>query len=125
MSYSLFINNSYIYIYTHTLLLRGFSCWESSFFGLKNASTPLSLSRDKAKGQCGKYTTLTLTKIFPKKYGHFLVEFQIVLSTYKLDSQNKNYIYIYIYNTKHRVFIFIYFLFFYKISLIARAKCVR
>ena len=29
----------------------------------------------------------------PKKYDHSLVNFQIVLSIYKLDSQNKNYIY--------------------------------
>ena len=29
----------------------------------------------------------------PKKYDHSLVNSQIVLSTYKLDSQNKNYIY--------------------------------
>ena len=28
-----------------------------------------------------------------KKYGHFSVDFQINLSTYKLNFQNKNYIY--------------------------------
>ena len=110
---------------TLQLLFKGLPLLGILIFWLKNAHTLLCLSRDRIKGQSGKNTTLSPTKIFPKKYGHFLVEFQIVLSTYKLDSQNKNYIYIYIYNTKHRVFIFIYFLFFYKISLIARAKCVR
>ena len=53
----------------------------------------LYLSRDKTKGQSGKNTTLTPTKTLPKKQGHSLIEFQIVLSTYKLDFQNKNYIY--------------------------------
>ena len=57
----------------------------------------------KIKRQSGKNTTLTPTKILPKKQGHspviiiiFLnspINFQITLSTYKLDSQNKNYIY--------------------------------
>ena len=37
--------------------------------------------------------TLNPTKTLPKKYDHSPVNFQIVLSTYKLDSQNKNYIY--------------------------------
>ena len=58
---------------------------DSSFCLFKNALTPLCLSRDKTKGQFGKNTTLTPTKTLPKKYGHFLVNFQIVLSTYKLD----------------------------------------
>ena len=62
-------------------------------FLFKNAHTPLCLSRNKIKEQFGKNTTLTPTKTLPKKYGYFLVDFQIVLSTYKLDSQNKNCIY--------------------------------
>ena len=66
---------------------------DSSFFLFKNAHILLYLSRDKIKGQSGKNTTLSPTKILPKKYGHSQVDFQIVLSTYKLDSQNKNYIY--------------------------------
>ena len=65
----------------------------SSFFWFKNAPTPLYLSRDKIKGQFGKNTTLIFTKTWPKKYGYSLVDFQISLSTYKLNSQNKNYIY--------------------------------
>ena len=44
------------------------------------------------KGQSGKNTTLTLTKTLPKKQGHSSIDFQVVLSTYKLDFQNKNYI---------------------------------
>ena len=44
-------------------------------------------------GQSGKNTTLTPIKTLPKKYNHFSVNFQITLSTYKLDFQNKNYIY--------------------------------
>ena len=39
----------------------------------------------------------------PKKYDHSLVDFQISLFTYKLDSQNKNYIY----KIKTQVFIII------------------
>jgi len=50
------------------------------------------LSKYKIKGQSGDNTTLTPTKILPKKYGHSLVNFQISLSTYKLKFQNKNYI---------------------------------
>ena len=78
----------------------------SSFFWFKNAPTPLFLSKDKTKEQCGKYTTLIPTKTFPKKYGHFSVEFQIALSTYKLDSQNINYIYK-IQNTRFFFFFFL------------------
>ena len=63
------------------------------FFWFKNSPTTLCLSRDKTKKQAGKNTTLTLTKILPKKYDHFSVDFQITLFTYKLDSQNKNCIY--------------------------------
>ena len=54
---------------------------------------PLCLSRDKTKGQSSKNTTLTSTKTLPKKYDNSPVNFQITLSTYKLDCQNKNYIY--------------------------------
>ena len=64
---------------------------KSSFFGLKVAS--ICLSKDKTKRQSGKNTTLTLAKTLPKKYSHSLIDFQITLSTYKLDFQNKNYIY--------------------------------
>ena len=78
----------YLYYY-----LRGFSCLDSSFFQFKNAPTSQYLSRDKTKGQSGKNTTLTPTKTVPKKQGHAFVNFQITLSTYKLDFQNKNYIY--------------------------------
>ena len=46
----------------------------------------------KTRGQSDKNITLTSTKILPKKYGHPLIDFQIALSTYKLNSQNKNYI---------------------------------
>ena len=55
-------------------------------FLFKNALTPLCLYRDETKEQSGKNITLTLTKILHKKYG------QIILFTYKLDFQNKNYI---------------------------------
>ena len=64
---------------------------ESSFFLLKNAPT-LPYVRDKTKRQSGKNTTLIPTKILPKKWGHSPIDFQIVLSIYKLNSQNKNYI---------------------------------
>ena len=37
------------------------------FFLFKNDPTPICLSRDKTKGQSGKSTTLTTTKILPKK----------------------------------------------------------
>ena len=78
----------YLYYY-----LRGFPRLRSSFFQFKNAPTPLCLSRDKTKRQSGKNATLTLTKTLPKKQGQFVVDFQITLSIYKLDYQNKNYIY--------------------------------
>ena len=64
-----------------------------SFFLFKNTPTPLCLSRDKTKGQFRKNTVLTPTKTWPKKQGHSIVDFQLLYSTYKLDSQNKNYIY--------------------------------
>ena len=61
-------------------------------FLVQNVPTPLCLSIDKTKRQSGKTTTLTTTKILPKKLDHSSVDFQIALSTYKLKSQNKNYI---------------------------------
>ena len=81
----------------YLLLFKGFSLFGFLIFWFKNAPILLYLSRDKIKGQSGKNTTLTPTKTLPKKYGHSSVDFQITLSTYKLNSQNKNYIYIYIY----------------------------
>ena len=85
---------SFPYLYYY---LRGFPYLDSPFFQLKNALTPLCLSRDKIKGQSGKNSTLTPIKTLPKKQGHFPViiiiffenspiNFQIDLSTYKLDS---------------------------------------
>ena len=62
--------------------------FEIIFFFL-NTLTPLCLSRDKIKRQSSKNTILTPTKTLPTKYGHFPIDFQIILSTYKLDSQNK------------------------------------
>ena len=55
------------------------------FFVQKYVFTSLCLSRDKTKEQFGKNTILTPTKTLSKKYGHSPVNFQIVLSTYKLD----------------------------------------
>ena len=63
------------------------------FFLFKNSLTFLYLSKDKTKGQSDKNTTLTPTKTLPKKWSHSPDDFQISLSTYKLDSQNKKYIY--------------------------------
>ena len=57
------------------------------FRSFKKVFTLLCLSRDKIKGQSGKNATLTPTKTLPK------INFQIALSTYKLNCQNKNYIY--------------------------------
>ena len=82
-----------IYIYIYTLLFKGLSLFGPDLFLFQNTPTPLSLSRDKIKGQSDKNATLTPTKILPKKYDKFPVNFQIDLSTYKLDFQNKNYIY--------------------------------
>ena len=45
---------------------------------------------DKTKGHFGKNATLNPTRILPKKQDYSPVIFQIALSTYKLDSQNKN-----------------------------------
>ena len=75
----------YLYYY-----LRGFSCLDSSFFQFKNARTLLCLCKDKTKGQFDKNTTVTSTKTLPKKQDYSFIDFQITLSTYKLNSQNKN-----------------------------------
>ena len=91
------------------------TCLGSSFFWFKNAPTPQYLSRDKTKRQSGKNTALTPTKTLPKKQGHSLVDFQIVLFTYKLDSQYKNYIY------KIKTYIYIY-MFGYKIGPLKKKK---
>ena len=81
---------SFPYLYYY---LRGFPYLDSSFFQLKNALTPLCLSRDKIKGQSGKNSTLTPIKTLPKQQNHSPINFQIDLFTYKLNFQNKNYIY--------------------------------
>ena len=73
--------------------LRGFSCLEFLVFLFKNVSIFLCLVRDKTKGQSSKNTTLIPIKTLLKKWSHSPINFQIFLSTYKLDSQNKNYIY--------------------------------
>ena len=52
-----------------------FFCLRSSFFLGQSTPTPLYLSREKTKGQFGKNTTLTPTKILPKKYDHFQIDF--------------------------------------------------
>ena len=75
------------------LPFKGFSLFGFLIFQFKNVLTPLCLSRDKTKGQFSKNATLTLTKTLPKKQYYSPVIFQTVLSTYKLDFQNKNYIY--------------------------------
>ena len=59
-----FCCKKYLYYY---LRARFSPCLGSSFFLLKNVSTSLCLSTDKTKRQFGKNTTLTLTKILPKK----------------------------------------------------------
>ena len=80
------------FIYNLYYYLRSFPVWYPLFFCLKIPYIPLCLSRDKTKGQSSKNTALTHTKTLPKKYAHSPVDFQITLSTYKLDYQNKNYI---------------------------------
>ena len=52
------------------------------------------LCKYKTKREFGKNTISTPTKTLPKKQNHSPIDFQIILFTYKLDSQNKNYIYI-------------------------------
>ena len=92
-----------------------------SFFLFKNAPTPLCLSRDKIKGQFRKNTVLTPIKTWPKKQGHSIVDFQLLYSTYKLDSQNKNYIYT---HTHTHIKIKTQVFFFYKIRpLKKKARC--
>ena len=91
--------NYYLYYY-----LRGLPSLGSSFFFVQKCSYTLYLSRNKTKRQFGKNSTLNPTKILPKKYGHSSVDFQIPLSFYKLDSQNKNYI-----SNKNTFYLFIFF----------------
>ena len=81
-----------LYLYS-ILLLKELPVFGFLIFQLKNASTPLCLSRDKTKEQFGKNATLISTKTLPKKQDHFSINFQIDLFTYKLNFQNKNYIY--------------------------------
>ena len=66
-----------------TLLKNGLPLFGIFIFWFKNAPTLLCLSRDKTKEQSSKNTTLTSTKILPKKQHHSLIGFQITLSTYK------------------------------------------
>ena len=49
------------------LLFKGYFLFGFLIFLFKNILTSLYLSRDKTKGQFGKNTTLTPTKILPKK----------------------------------------------------------
>ena len=70
----------------------GFPYLDFLFFLFKNAPTRLYLSRDKTKRHSCKNTTLTPTKILPKKYDYFSVIFQIALSTYKLNSLKKKHL---------------------------------
>ena len=74
------------------LLFKGFLLFRFFIFLVQKYPTSLYLSRDKIKGQFNKNITLTPTKILTKKYDKFPINFQIVLSTYKLNFQNKNYI---------------------------------
>ena len=60
--------------------------FEILIFWLKNAHISLCLSKNKTIGKSSKNTTLTPTKILPKKYDNSPINFQITLSTYKLDS---------------------------------------
>ena len=48
------------------LLFKGLLLFRVFIFSSKNAPTLLCLSRDKIKGQSGKNTTLTFTKVLPK-----------------------------------------------------------
>ena len=80
-------------LYLSILLFKGLPLFGFLIFQFRNTPTPLYLCRDKTKGQYGKNATLTPTKTLPKKQDKFPVNFQIVLSTYKSDFQNKNYIY--------------------------------
>ena len=65
-------------MYLYEYYLRGFPYLGSSFFWFKNAQKFLYLNRDKTKGQSGKNTTLTPTKILPKKDGHSPVDFKFL-----------------------------------------------
>ena len=68
------------------LLFKGLPLFGFFNFQFKKAPTLLCLSRDKTKKQSGKNATLTPTKTLPKKQDNSPVNFQITLSTYKLDS---------------------------------------
>ena len=83
----------YLYYYLSILLFKGLLLFGFLIFQFKNAPIPLCLCIEKTKGQFGKNVTLTSTKTLPKKQDKFPVNFQIVLSIYKLYCQNKNYIY--------------------------------
>ena len=83
----------YYYLSISILLLNGLFLFGFLIFQFENTPTPLYLCRDKIKRQSGKNATLIPTKTLPKKQDKFPVNFQIVLSIYKLYCQNKNYIY--------------------------------
>ena len=68
------------------LLFKGLPLFGFLIFQFKNAPTFLCLSRDKIKRHSGKNAIVTSTKILPKKQDYSPLIFQIVLSTYKLDS---------------------------------------
>ena len=68
------------------LLFKGFLLFGFFIFQFKNAHTPLCLSKNKTKGHFVKNVTLTPTKTLSKKQDYSPVNFQITLSTYKLDS---------------------------------------
>ena len=74
----------YYYLSISVLLFKGLFLFGFLIFQFKNTPTPLYLCRDKIKRQFGKNATLTSTKTLPKKQDKFPVNFQIVLSIYKL-----------------------------------------
>ena len=61
--------------YLSILLFKGFLLFGFLIFQFKNILSPLCLSRDKIKRQCGKNVTLTPIKILPKKQGHSSIDF--------------------------------------------------
>ena len=79
-TYKLDFQNKNLYYY-----LRGFLCFGSSFFNSKIPLHPYVYAEIKLKDNSVKNTTLISTKILPKKQNHSSVNFQIILSTYKLD----------------------------------------
>ena len=102
-----------IFQFKNTLKLSLFGFF---IFQFKNTLTPLYLCIDKIKEQSSKNAILTPTKTLSKKQDKFPVNFQIILSSYKLDYLNKNYIY----KIQTQSFFFAK-----KQSLIAHAKRVR